>query len=49
MQAKDVLLLLTDRWADWEASYVIAEVNSTEEYSVKTISIDSTRKFQSAD
>jgi putative intracellular protease/amidase len=40
MQVKDVLLLLTDRWADWEASYMIAEVNSTEEYSVKTISID---------
>ncbi len=40
MQAKEVLLLLTDRWADWEASYAIAEINSTEKYSVKTVSVD---------
>ena len=33
---KDVLLLLTDRWADWEASYAIVEVNSVPRYSVKT-------------
>ncbi len=40
MQAKEVLLVLTDRWADWEASYVIPEVNSVNEYTVKTIAID---------
>ncbi len=40
MQAKEVLLLLTDKWADWEASYVIPEVNSVDEYTVKTLAID---------
>lgn len=45
MQAKEVLLLLTDRWADWEASYAIAEINSTEKYSVKTLSVDMSPKI----
>ncbi|AGY81123.1 type 1 glutamine amidotransferase family protein [Carnobacterium inhibens] len=40
MSAKDVLLLLTDKWADWEASYAIAEVNSVPQYSIKTIALD---------
>ncbi len=40
MLKKEVLLVLTDRWADWEASYAIAEINSTEQYIVKTIAID---------
>jgi putative intracellular protease/amidase len=44
MQVKEVLLLLTDRWADWEASYAIAELNSTEGYQVKTISVDTNPK-----
>lgn len=39
-EKKDVLLLLTDRWADWEASYAIAGINSVEQYTVKTIAID---------
>jgi putative intracellular protease/amidase len=44
MQVKEVLLVLTDRWADWEASYAIAEINSAENYSVRTISADSSPK-----
>ncbi len=44
MQVKEVLLLLTDHWADWEASYAIAEINSSEKYSVKTISVDNIPK-----
>lgn len=40
MISKEVLLLLTDQWADWEAAYAIAEVNSAAHYSVKTISLD---------
>lgn len=44
MVSKDVLLLLTDNWADWEASYTIAEVNSVPQYSVKTIAADKKAK-----
>lgn len=44
MQTKEVLLVLTDRWADWEASYAIAEINSAPEYAVKTISVDNLPK-----
>ncbi|AEB29228.1 putative enzyme [Carnobacterium sp. 17-4] len=44
MVEKDVLLLLTDKWADWEASYAIAEVNSVPHYSVKTIALDKESK-----
>jgi putative intracellular protease/amidase len=44
MTKKEVLLLLTDRWADWEASYAIAEINSTDEYTVKTIAVDTEPK-----
>lgn len=40
MQTKDVLLVLTDRWADWEASFAIAEINSVPQYAVKTIAVD---------
>ena len=40
MKTKDVLMLLTDRWADWEAAYAIAEVNSVPQYRVKTIAAD---------
>nr|WP_213016927.1 DJ-1/PfpI family protein [Desemzia sp. RIT 804] len=38
------MLLLTDKWADWEASYAIAEINSVPQYSVKTISLDKESK-----
>jgi putative intracellular protease/amidase len=37
---KEVLLVLTDRWADWEASFAVAEINSAPEYEVKTIAAD---------
>lgn len=40
MQPKEVLLVLTDQWADWEASYAISLTNSTPEYTVKTIAIN---------
>lgn len=40
MQVKEVLLVLTNQWADWEASYAIAEVNSVPEYDVKTVAVD---------
>lgn len=42
MNKKEILLLLTDRWCDWEASYAIAVTNSFSEYTVKTIGIDTT-------
>ena len=37
---KEVLLVLTDRWADWEASFAIAVINSVPNYVVKTIAVD---------
>lgn len=40
MQTKEVLLLLTNRWADWEAAYAISLINSVPEYTVKTIAAD---------
>lgn len=40
MTVKEVLLVLTDRWADWEASYAIAEINACPGYVVKTIAVD---------
>ncbi|NBI06583.1 type 1 glutamine amidotransferase family protein [Senegalia massiliensis] len=39
-----VLVLLTDRWCDWEASYAIAVINSFSDYVVKTISSDTIPK-----
>ena len=44
MQTKEVLLLLTDQWADWEAAYAIPIINSEPQYVVKTIAIDSEAK-----
>lgn len=44
MSKREVLLLLTDRWADWEAAYAIAGINSSDEYLVKTISFDNLPK-----
>lgn len=44
MQEKEVLLLLTDRWADWEAAYAVAEINSVPAYVVKTIATDRAAK-----
>lgn len=42
MNKNEVLLLLTDRWCDWEASYAVAVINSFSDYSVKTIGINTT-------
>lgn len=42
MKRNEVLLLLTDRWCDWEASYAVAVINSFSDYSVKTIGISTT-------
>lgn len=44
VEAKEVLLVLTDDWADWEASFAIAEINSVPEYTVKTAAIDNLSK-----
>lgn len=40
MQTKEDLLMLTDRWADWEASCAIAQTNSAPPDTVNTIAID---------
>lgn len=40
----EVLVLLTDRWCDWEAGYAIAVINSFSDYVVKTISTDAILK-----
>lgn len=40
VEANEVLLLLTDRWNDWEASYAIAVINSFSDYVVKTVAAD---------
>jgi putative intracellular protease/amidase len=40
----EILLLLTDRWCDWEAGYAIAVANSFSDYTVKTIAMDQSPK-----
>lgn len=40
----EILLMLTDRWCDWEASYAIAVANSFSDYNVKTIAVDNSPK-----
>ena len=40
----EILLLLTDKWCDWEASYAIAVANSFSDYVVKTIALDKNPK-----
>lgn len=37
---KEVLLVLTEKWNDWEASYAIAVLNSYSDYKVKTLALD---------
>ena len=44
MKEKEVLLVLTDEWADWEASHAIVGVNDSLAYVVKTIAIDKNPK-----
>jgi len=43
-EVKEVLLLLTDHWADWEASHAIVGISFAEQYIVKTIGIDKQSK-----
>jgi len=45
MQEKEVLLLLTDHWADWETGFAIATINFAPQYIVKTIAIDKQPKI----
>lgn len=40
----EVLLVLTDEWNDWEASYAVAVINAFSDYQVKTISLDNLPK-----
>ena len=35
MQPKEILLMLTDQWADWEAAYATASLNTYFGYAVK--------------
>jgi putative intracellular protease/amidase len=42
MNRNEVLVLLTDRWCDWEAGYAVAVINSFSDYRVKTIGINTT-------
>jgi len=44
MNKTEILLLLTDRWNDWEASYAIAVANSFSDYVVRTIANDTEDK-----
>ena len=44
MYPKEVLVVLTDRWADWEAAYATWGINSKEQYTVKTIAVDNQPK-----
>lgn len=40
----EVLIVLTEQWNDWEASYAIAVVNSFSDYDVKTVAIEDVSK-----
>ena len=40
LQQKEVLVLLTNQWADWEAAYAIANIQPIKEYVDKTIAVD---------
>ena len=44
-KVKEILLFLTDQWADWEASHAIAGISFAEQYIVKTIGIDKQSKI----
>lgn len=41
----EILLFLTDRWCDWEASYAIAVSNAFSDYEVKTVALDKNPKI----
>ncbi len=40
MREKEVVLVLTNRWADWEAAYAVAVINDTPGFKVKTAAAD---------
>lgn len=40
MEKNKVLLVLTEQWCDWEASYAIAVLNAFSEYKVSTVAVD---------
>ena len=44
MNVREVLLVLTDSWADWEPAYAISDIRMSELYEVKTIAMDRTPK-----
>ncbi len=44
LNKQEIIVLLTDRWSDWEASYAIASAHSFFDYEVKTIAIDTIPK-----
>jgi putative intracellular protease/amidase len=41
----EVLIVLTERWNDWEGSYAIAVLNSFSDYKVKTIAVNENPKI----
>jgi len=41
---KQVLLVLTDMWADWEAAYTLHGINMLDDYEVKTVAADGVPK-----
>jgi putative intracellular protease/amidase len=40
-----ILVVLTEKWCDWEAGYAIAVANSFSDYKVKTVAIDDKPKI----
>lgn len=44
MNKNEILVVLTDKWNDWEASYMMAVTNSFTDYSVRTITDDDNEK-----
>ena len=45
MEKKIILVVSTDHWNDWEASYAMAVANSFSDYTVKTIAVDNENKI----
>lgn len=45
MAKKEILLLLTDKWSDWETGYATATLNTRFNYEIKTVALDNTSKI----
>lgn len=43
---KEILLLLTDEWADWEAAYAVASINETPVFQLKQLHLTMRQKNQ---